>query len=320
MKILVTGGCGFIGTNFVLAALKRGYEVINLDLLTYASVGKKVLQVGSSPNYRFELADICDLRLVQQIIYSAEPDYLVHFAAESHVDRSIAEPVDFISTNIFGTYSILEVCRNALAKNILPQNFKLIHVSTDEVFGSLPVDGYFDETSSFDPRSPYAASKASSDHLVSAWFNTYGLPSIICNCTNNYGKYQHPEKLIPKTIISSILGDQIPVYGRGQQVRDWIHVHDHISALFLVLEFGMVGERYTIGSDSQLKNIDLVRMICTILDGEYPKRFGSYKDQINFVDDRPGHDFRYAIDATKINTTLGWHPKIELEVGIQETV
>ena len=322
MKLLVTGGAGFIGSAVVRHAVGAGVSVVNVDGLTYAANLESVKSVGGSDLYHFEHVDIRDRAALDGVFSRHRPDAVMHLAAESHVDRSIDGPADFVSTNLLGTFNLLEAARFYWDKVGQPDHFRFHHVSTDEVFGSLPSDPSvkFTEATAYDPRSPYSASKAGSDHLVRAWFHTYGLPVVMTNCSNNYGPYHFPEKLIPVAIINAMHGRRIPVYGDGQNVRDWLFVEDHARALMTVLGEGEVGESYNIGGDSEATNIDLVRIICDILDDRRPMAGGSYADLIEFVADRPGHDRRYAIDASKIRKDLGWEPSVTLRQGIERTV
>lgn len=319
MKILVTGGAGFIGSAVIRLAVSRGHEVINLDALTYASCLDNVQSVCNSPLYHFVQADICDRVKLDDVFTRYKPDALMNLAAESHVDRSIDGPDNFIQTNIVGTYTLLEAARAYWMKADKGESFRFHHISTDEVFGSLGKTGRFSETTPYAPNSPYSASKASSDHLVRAWHETYGLPIVISNCSNNYGPFHFPEKLVPVVILNALAQKPIPVYGRGENVRDWLYVEDHADALLLVLQKGRNGRSYNIGGENEVKNIDLVRMICKILDELHPKN-GSYADQITFVSDRPGHDLRYSIDPTRIRDELGWQPSVTLEEGLRKTV
>ncbi|WP_170329126.1 dTDP-glucose 4,6-dehydratase [Ruegeria arenilitoris] len=319
MKLLVTGGAGFIGSAVVRLAIARSYEVINLDALTYAACLENVASVADSPHYVFEQADIRDRATLDRIFATHQPDAVMHLAAESHVDRSIDGPGTFIETNITGTYQLLEAARSYWTAKDKPEAFRFHHISTDEVFGSLGETGQFTETTPYDPRSPYSASKAASDHLVRAWSETYGLPVVLSNCSNNYGPYHFPEKLIPVVILNALADKPIPVYGAGENVRDWLYVEDHADALLTVLTRGEVGRSYNIGGENEVKNIDLVRMICTILDRSRPKN-RPYASQIAFVTDRPGHDLRYAIDPTRIRDELGWRPSVTLEEGLERTV
>ena len=322
MKILVTGGAGFIGSNLVRLLVTRGYEILNIDKLTYAGNSESLSDLEGRPNYRFLKADICDGAAMQAAFSGFQPDSVMHLAAESHVDRSIDGPGTFIHTNILGTYTLLEAARNYVSTLDLSQHsFRFLHVSTDEVYGSLGDVGEFTEATSYDPRSPYSASKAASDHLARAWHHTYGLPVIVTNCSNNYGPYQFPEKLIPVVILKALRGESIPVYGKGENIRDWLYVEDHAAALITVLENGSFGETYNIGGNNEMRNIDLVHLLCSILDEIRPRADGRpYAEQITFVTDRPGHDLRYAIDSTKIRDQLGWSPRQDNESGFRKTV
>lgn len=326
MVILITGGCGFIGSNFVRYILHEGpdAEVINVDKLTYAGnlANLRDVQVEFPTRYRFIRGDIADKDLVREVFEKYGPDWIVHFAAESHVDRSILDPEGFIQTNIFGTYNLLEYSRASWPlkdpRAIAAKRF--LHVSTDEVYGSLGETGFFTEESPYDPSSPYSASKAAADHLARAYFRTYGLPVIITNSSNNYGPYQFPEKLIPLTITNARKGIELPVYGDGKNVRDWLFVEDHCRALLLALEKGRPGERYNIGGHCEKENIEVVHTICDLLDGRLGKLEGrSRRDLIKFVPDRPGHDRRYAIDPAKIGA-LGWRPRVSFDEGIAMTI
>lgn len=319
MKIMVTGGAGFIGSNFLnLSVLSYPkYNFINADKLTYAANLENLEPVTNCNNYQFKQCDIADSRQVEALFQTYNPDLLIHFAAESHVDRSIYGPADFIQSNIIGTFNLLEVCR----KNWQNGNEKLfLHVSTDEVYGSLGAEGYFTETTAYDPSSPYSASKAASDHLVRAYHRTYGLPAIITNCSNNYGPYQFPEKLIPLMILNALEGKPLPVYGRGENIRDWLYVEDHCRALWAVIEKGIPGETYNIGGSCEWRNIDIVNQICEILAVETNSDSEQFKNLITFVPDRPGHDMRYAIDATKIKNKLNWQPQETFETGLRKTI
>ncbi|WP_371039401.1 dTDP-glucose 4,6-dehydratase [Rhodosalinus sp. FB01] len=320
MKLLVTGGAGFIGSAVIRLAVARGHEVVNVDALTYAACLENVGRVADAPGYCFEHADICDAPRIRDVFERHRPDAVLHLAAESHVDRSIDGPSAFIRTNVDGTGTLLEAARAYWESRGRPSDFRFHHVSTDEVYGSLGPDGRFTEATPYAPRSPYSASKAASDHLVRAWHETYGLPVLVTNCSNNYGPYQFPEKLIPVVILNAIAERPIPVYGTGENVRDWLFVEDHAEALLLVLQRGEVGRTYNIGGDAEARNIDLVRMICAILDAQQPRAKGSYSDLVSFVTDRPGHDLRYAIDATRIRDELGWQPALGLEEGLVRTV
>ncbi|MGV3772967.1 MAG: dTDP-glucose 4,6-dehydratase [Verrucomicrobiales bacterium] len=324
MKIIVTGGCGFIGANLVCHTLETTeYQVFNFDKLTYAGNATSLKGIQSNSRYHFKKLDICDRGALDAAIAEVQPDALIHLAAESHVDRSIDAPGVFIQTNVVGTFNLLQASLkyfHTLAEEKKSQ-FRFIHVSTDEVYGSLDDEGVFTEQTPYAPRSPYAASKAASDHLARAWHHTYGLPVIVTNCTNNYGPFQFPEKLIPLAILKAIRGEPIPIYGSGEQVRDWLHVRDHASALLTVLEKGKEGETYNIGGANERRNIDLVRSICGILDEVLPLPASrKYHEQIIWTCDRPGHDFRYAMDIAKIRRDLGWTPAHPFDQGLRETV
>ena len=319
MKLLVTGGAGFIGSAVVRLAVARGHEVVNLDALTYAACLENVASVSASPLYTFEQADIRDLPALEAIFQKHQPDAVMHLAAESHVDRSIDGPQAFIETNVMGTYNMLQAARHYWEGRGKPKAFRFHHISTDEVFGSLGATGQFTEETPYDPRSPYSASKASSDHLVRAWAETYGLPVVLTNCSNNYGPFHFPEKLIPVVILSALAGKPIPIYGKGENVRDWLYVEDHADALLLVLEKGALGRSYNIGGENERSNLELVQTICTILDALKPAS-EPYADLIEFVSDRPGHDLRYAIDPTRIREELGWRPSVTVEEGLEKTV
>ncbi|KFE35139.1 dTDP-glucose 4,6-dehydratase [Thioclava atlantica] len=319
MKILVTGGAGFIGSAVVRLAISRGHEVVNLDALTYAACLENVAPVADSPLYAFEKADIRDPDALASVFARHKPDAVMHLAAESHVDRSIDGPGAFIETNVMGTYNMLQAARAYWEAEGRPESFRFHHISTDEVYGTLGATGQFTEETPYAPNSPYSASKAGSDHLVRAWHETYGLPVILTNCSNNYGPYHFPEKLIPVIILNALAGKPLPIYGDGSNVRDWLYVEDHADALLLVLEKGAVGRSYNIGGENERANLELVRTICAILDrlrpGDKP-----YADLITFVPDRPGHDARYAIDPTRIRTELGWRPSVTVEEGLERTV
>lgn len=322
MKILVTGGAGFIGSAVVRLAVARGHEVVNLDALTYAACLENVAPVADTPLYVFEKADIRDRAALDRIFAAHRPEVVMHLAAESHVDRSIDGPAAFVDTNITGTYTMLEAARSYWEGQGRPEGFRFHHISTDEVYGSLPPDPAqkFTEETPYAPRSPYAASKASSDHLVRAWFETYGLPVLLTNCSNNYGPYHFPEKLIPVVILNALAGKPLPIYGDGSNIRDWLYVEDHADALLHVVEKGRVGESYNIGGENERSNLDLVKSICAILDRLRPRSDGSYGDLITFVADRPGHDARYAIDPRRMRSELGWRPSVTLDEGLERTV
>ncbi len=319
MKLLVTGGAGFIGSAVVRAAIAKGHTVVNLDALTYAACLENVASVADSPLYTFEHADIRDRARIDRIFTTHAPDAVMHLAAESHVDRSIDAPGDFIETNVTGTYNLLEAARSFWQGQGAPDAFRFHHISTDEVYGTLGEAGLFTEDTPYAPNSPYSASKAASDHLVRAWAETFGLPVVLTNCSNNYGPYHFPEKLIPVVILNALEGKPIPVYGKGLNVRDWLYVEDHAEALLTVLQKGELGRSYNIGGNNEARNIDLVHMICDLLDAKRPAAT-SYREQITFVTDRPGHDLRYAIDATRIASELGWQPSVTLEQGLDKTV
>ena len=318
-KIVVTGGCGFIGSNFIINELKNTKNrILNLDLLTYAGNIENLKSFDGHENYSFVKGDIADNKRIQSIFSDFKPDSIINFAAESHVDRSIDSPNKFINTNVIGTLNLLQCSMEYYKKY---QNFKFLHVSTDEVYGSLPKNGLFTENTPYAPSSPYSASKASSDHLVRAWGKTYDLPVLITNCSNNYGPFQFPEKLIPLMISNCIDNRPLPVYGTGNNIRDWLYVTDHCRAIRLVMEKGQIGETYNIGGNNELKNIDIVNSICSILDKLRPSpNKTSYKKLITFVEDRPGHDFRYAIDSSKIQKKLNWKPIESFETGIFKTI
>ena len=320
MKLLVTGGAGFIGSAVVRLAIARGHSVINVDALTYAACLKNVANVEDHPNYAFEQVDIRDCAGLDAVFAKHTPDAVMHLAAESHVDRSIDGPADFIETNINGTFNMLEAARSYWQGQGRPDTFRFHHVSTDEVFGSLGPKGMFMETTPYDPRSPYSASKASSDHLVRAWHETYGLPVVVTTCSNNYGPYHFPEKLIPVVILNALAGKPLPIYGDGSNIRDWLYVEDHADALLLVLAKGAVGRSYNIGGENERTNLELVKTLCGILDRLRPRDACSYADMITFVTDRPGHDARYAIDPARIRDELGWCPSVTVEEGLEKTV
>jgi len=324
MNVLVTGGCGFIGSNLVrLLVTSGGHSVLNLDALTYAGNRCSLADLEGNPRYRFAQADICDAVALARLIAEFKPDWVMHLAAESHVDRSIDGPGAFIQTNIVGTYTLLQAARAHYEKltGAAKDAFRFLHVSTDEVYGSLGATGFFTEETPYDPHSPYSASKASSDHLARAWADTFRLPVLVTNCSNNYGPYQFPEKLIPVVILKALRGDLIPVYGKGENIRDWLYVGDHAEALYTVVARGRPGQTYNIGGNNERQNIDLVRLLCGLLDELHPRPDGKhYAGQITFVTDRPGHDLRYAIDATKIKCELGWTPRQDHISGFRKTV
>jgi dTDP-glucose 4,6-dehydratase len=324
LKILVTGGAGFIGSALVRHLVANsGHQILNVDALTYAGNLSSLDIVADSSRYTFAQADICDTDRLAELVRGFAPDIITHLAAESHVDRSIDGPSAFIQTNLVGTFSLLQVALDYW-RELVPErqaSFRFHHISTDEVFGALGEDGYFTEETAYDPRSPYSASKAGSDHLVSAWHHTYGLPTLITNCSNNYGPHHFPEKLIPLVIIKCLAGEPLPVYGKGDNVRDWLYVDDHVRALQSVFERGTVGESYMVGGRSERSNLSVVHTICDTLDRIQPRTDGaSYRDQITFVSDRPGHDFRYAIDASKLERDLGWTPIESFESGMEKTI
>ncbi len=324
MRILVTGGAGFIGSALVRHLLNTtDHEVLVFDKLTYAGTLTSLEPVARSPRYRFVQGDVCDEAAVDATLAEFRPDVVTHLAAESHVDRSIDGPGAFVQTNVVGTYTMLVRCLDYWRglEGEARERFRFHHISTDEVFGSLGDTGFFTETTPYDPRSPYSASKAASDHFVSAWGHTYGLPVLITNCSNNYGPYHFPEKLIPLVIVKALAGEPLPVYGTGSNIRDWLHVEDHVRALQRVFESGRVGQTYNVGGNSERRNLQVVETICDILDRLQPRADGtSHRSLIAFVTDRPGHDQRYAIDATKIRDELGWVPQETFETGIAKTV
>ena len=322
MTIFITGGAGFIGSNFVIHLLKQGVDVVNVDKLTYAGNLSNLGSYTNHPKHHFYKDDICDESRLKQIIKTHQPAAIIHMAAESHVDRSIDCANAFIQTNIVGTQCVLNV---ALAYfRTLPQakkkSFRFLHLSTDEVFGTLQQTGKFTEDSPYQPNSPYAASKAAADFLVRAYYKTHQLPTITINASNNYGPHQYPEKLIPLMILNALAGNPLPVYGNGQQIRDWLYVQDHVQALYLLLNAGNIGECYCVGSNNEYDNLSLIKTICAILDDIKPKSQGHYEDLITFVPDRPGHDFRYATDSSKLMKHTGWHPVIDFKKGLRETI
>ncbi|MFQ1701342.1 dTDP-glucose 4,6-dehydratase [Loktanella agnita] len=319
MKILITGGTGFIGSAVVRMALADGHDVVNVDCLTYAANPASLSDVIDRPGYKFAQVDICDRTALAQVFADHRPDAVMHLAAESHVDRSIDGPAAFVQTNVMGTFNLLEVARSYWERRGKPQDFRFHHISTDEVFGSLGTTGQFDEDTCYDPRSPYSATKAGSDHLVRAWGETYGLPVLLTNCSNNYGPRQFPEKLIPVTILNALAGRPLPIYGAGLNVRDWLHVEDHARALLLVLTHAGPGSSYGIGGNAEVRNIDLVQKLCAILDTRRPAA-APHARLMTHVPDRPGHDLRYAINATRIRDDLGWTPSYTLADGLAQTV
>ncbi len=323
-NILITGGAGFIGSNFIRNVFKTGlnWKIINLDILTYAGNPANLddLSHGFPDRYKFVHGDIKDRQLLEKLVFGEKIDGVIHFAAESHVDRSIDSPHEFVTTNVEGTVSLLDVCTKYYKSIKKFSKFRFLHVSTDEVYGSLGPHGYFTENTAYDPSSPYSASKAASDHFVRAYFRTYGFPVVITNCSNNYGPYQFPEKLIPLVILNIMEQKTLPVYGDGENVRDWLYVTDHCDALVEVFEKGVPGETYNVGGNSERKNIEIVNLLCKIMDRCQGKDSGSSKKLIKFVEDRPGHDRRYAIDSTKIQKQLGWKPQHEFEDALEKTV
>ena len=319
MRILITGGAGFIGSAVVRKAIKEGHTIKNIDKLTYAACLESLDSICNHPNYSFEKIDVCNRDDLIDCFNRFKPDAIMHLAAESHVDRSIDAPSTFIYTNIIGTYEILEASRHFWKKEGQPESFRFHHISTDEVYGSLGATGLFTEKTPYDPKSPYSASKASSDHLVRAWHETYGLPIVLTNCSNNYGPFHFPEKLIPVVIIKAISGEKIPIYGTGDNIRDWLYVEDHADALLSVIKDGEIGRSYNIGGKNEATNLELVQKICVLLDNLQPQKT-PYADQITFVTDRPGHDQRYAIDPSRIINELNWKPSVTLDEGLRKTV
>ena len=322
MRVLVTGGAGFIGSAVVRHLINdKHYNVLNIDKLTYAGTLTSLISVNDNPLYRFENADVCDTTALTQAISSFRPDRIMHLAAESHVDRSITGAKDFVETNVLGTFNMLE-CARAYWQSLdssAKETFRFLHISTDEVYGSLGDDGLFTESTPYDPSSPYSATKAASDHLAKAWERTYGLPVVVSNCSNNYGPFHFPEKLIPLMIISAMEAKSLPVYGSGSNIRDWLFVEDHAKALDIIAERGRVGETYNVGGRNEQRNIDVVNRICALMDEFRPER-GPHSRLITYVQDRPGHDARYAIDATKLEQELGWKAVENFDSGIEKTV
>jgi len=320
MNILITGGAGFIGSAVVRLAIEKGHSVVNVDALTYAACLENLASVRDNSKYSFEHADIRDRSKIDTIFKRYKPDHVIHLAAESHVDRSIDDPTSFIDTNIHGTYQLLEAARFYWNERSRPEDFRFLHVSTDEVFGSLGDEGLFTEATPYDPRSPYSASKACSDHLVRAWHKTYNLPVLLSNCSNNYGPYHFPEKLIPVVILNALHNKPIPIYGDGKNIRDWLYVDDHAKALLLILQKGEIGKSYNVGGENELSNLELVHSVCEILDELKPRKSGTYQELITFVSDRPGHDTRYAIDSSRIQQELGWRPSVSIDQGLKNTI
>lgn len=321
MRLMITGGAGFIGSAVARLAVTKGHEVLVVDALTYAANLANLDSVTDAKNYSFSKTDIGDLKSMAALISVFKPDTIMHLAAESHVDRSIDGPETFIQTNIVGTFRLLEAARHYTASGKAPDTFRFHHISTDEVFGSLGASGVFTETSRYLPNSPYAASKAASDMLVRAWGETYGMNVITSNCSNNYGPFQFPEKLLPVVITSALEGRPIPIYGKGENVRDWLYVEDHAEALLLIAQGGNIGETYNVGGCSERSNLELVKQVCAELDKRYPDRsWGRHENLIEFVTDRPGHDLRYAVDCSKIKRDVGWEPKTSLAQGLSKTI
>ncbi|MCK5877943.1 MAG: dTDP-glucose 4,6-dehydratase [Candidatus Marithrix sp.] len=320
MKLIVTGGAGFIGSALIRYLINTTDTIVmNIDKLTYAGNLDSLTYIANNPQYHFAQIDICDNVALQKIFNEFQPDAVMHLAAESHVDRSINGPAEFINTNIVGTYTLLEVARNYWQTLPDKSQFRFQHISTDEVYGSLGAEGLFTETTSYKPNSPYSASKAASDHLVRAWFHTFKFPVVTTNCSNNYGPYQFPEKLIPLMILNAVAGKPLPIYGNGKNIRDWLYVDDHARALYTVLKHGQLGEVYNIGGNFEKTNLEIVTTLCEILDELVPTD-KKYKNLITYVADRPGHDLRYAIDSTKIKNELGWQPKETFTTGLRKTV
>ncbi|MBX2845309.1 MAG: dTDP-glucose 4,6-dehydratase [Saprospiraceae bacterium] len=320
MKLLITGGAGFIGTHLVAHFVRKypNYFIVNLDKLTYAGNLENLKAIESAENYKFVKGDICDVELIQQLFQEYQFDGVLHCAAESHVDRSIKDPLAFVRTNVIGTVNLLQACKEHWKDNFTNKTF--YHISTDEVYGSLGEEGLFTEETAYDPRSPYSASKASSDHFVRAYYHTYGLPVKLSNCSNNYGPYQFPEKLIPLFINNILHNKPLPVYGQGINVRDWLYVKDHVRAIDTIFHDGDVGETYNIGGHNEWRNIDLIRQLCLLMDEKLGRETGSSEQLITYVTDRAGHDMRYAIDASKIGKALNWQPSLQFEEGLSKTI
>lgn len=319
MRILITGGAGFIGSNFVCHSLSQGHEIINIDKLTYAGSLENLGTCYNHKNHVFYNEDICHKQFIDEILFKEQPEVILHMAAESHVDRSIDCADDFIQTNVVGTHQLLDASLKYFQSLTNKNNFRFLHLSTDEVFGALKKTGKFNETTPYRPNSPYAASKAASDLLVRSYYKTYGLPTMIVNSSNNYGPKQYPEKLIPLMILNALEQKPLPVYGDGQQIRDWLFITDHVEALLKLISLGTIGESYCIGADNEMTNLSLVQLICDYLDNVHPMR-NSYRSLIEFVSDRPGHDYRYATDASKLSKMTGWSPKVSFQEGINQTI
>ena len=322
MKIVITGGSGFIGSAVVRLAIKMGHTVINVDALTYSASQANLSSVSDNERYIFEHVDIRKKEHLSNVFDKYQPDAVMHLAAETHVDRSITTSDIFLETNVFGTFNLLEVVREYWQSKRCPDSFRFHHVSTDEVFGSLPLGSSlkFTEESPYQPRNPYSASKASSDHFVRAWYETFRLPTVLTNCSNNYGPFQYPEKLIPLVVLNALSEKSLPIYGDGSNIRDWLYVEDHADALLKVLKHGEIGKSYNIGGENEISNLDLVRKLCVIMDAMRPRNAGSYKDLIRFVPDRLGHDTRYAINPKRMVEELHWKPKVSLDFGLEKTV